>query len=127
MITRDYCEEFTLKAVLNSWVYAVKLKLDFVVLNQLLDIVRNGPANRGLRSFDNKARIVQPPAAKRETASPRDFLERQWWPRALKKRYSAPTPPNVLASPQRQGQISKEVGFAQGSQAGEEPGQARGR
>ena len=54
MNTMVYCEEFTLKAVLHSWVYAVKLKLEFVVLNQLLDIVRNGPANRGLRSFDNE-------------------------------------------------------------------------
>jgi hypothetical protein len=42
IITLDYAEYFTLKAIIHSWVYAVKLKLEFVVLNQLIDLAKNG-------------------------------------------------------------------------------------
>ncbi|PSN59886.1 hypothetical protein BS50DRAFT_579689 [Corynespora cassiicola Philippines] len=35
VIVLDYCEYFTLKAVLHSFVYAFKLQLEFVILNDL--------------------------------------------------------------------------------------------
>lgn len=41
---------FLIKATASSFAYAIKLKLEFVVLNQLLGIVKNGIAPRGLPS-----------------------------------------------------------------------------
>lgn len=39
VIALDYCEYFTLKAVLHSFVYAFKLQLEFVILNDLKAMV----------------------------------------------------------------------------------------
>lgn len=44
----DYMNMFTLKCTLHPFVYSVKLKLEFIVLNQLLTIVKKGLAP-GLR------------------------------------------------------------------------------
>ncbi|KAG4415709.1 hypothetical protein IFR04_011166 [Cadophora malorum] len=52
VITLDYCEYFTLKAVLHSFVYAFKLQLEFVILNQFKDVIANGGiAPRGLEAM----------------------------------------------------------------------------
>ncbi|KAM7186392.1 hypothetical protein V8F33_011865 [Rhypophila sp. PSN 637] len=45
----DYMNMFTLKCTLHPFVYSVKLKLEFIVLNQLLTIVKRGLVP-GLRS-----------------------------------------------------------------------------
>jgi hypothetical protein len=42
VITLDYCEYFTLKAVLHSFVYGVKLQLEFVILNDLKSMTQRG-------------------------------------------------------------------------------------
>jgi hypothetical protein len=42
IITLDYCEYFTLKAVLHSFVYAVKLQLEFVILNDVKRMASGG-------------------------------------------------------------------------------------
>ena len=47
-----YIDYFVLKASIQSLVYAIKLKLEFIVLNQLLDIVKHGIAPRGLHDAD---------------------------------------------------------------------------
>ena len=39
---------FTLKCTIHPFVYALKLKLEFIVLNQLLTLVRNGSQKHGL-------------------------------------------------------------------------------
>jgi hypothetical protein len=44
LTTFDYENMFTLKCTLHPFVYALKLKLEFVVLNQLLELVRGGMA-----------------------------------------------------------------------------------
>jgi hypothetical protein len=41
VITLDYCEYFTLKAVLHSFVYAFKLQLEFVILNDVKAMASN--------------------------------------------------------------------------------------
>jgi hypothetical protein len=38
----DVAGYFTLKAIIHSWVYGIKLELEFVVLNQLVDIAKSG-------------------------------------------------------------------------------------
>jgi hypothetical protein len=38
----DVAGYFTLKAIIHSWVYGIKLELEFVVLNQLVDIAKTG-------------------------------------------------------------------------------------
>ena len=43
----DYKNMFTLKCTLHPFVYALKLKLEFIVLNQLLALVKNGLAQPG--------------------------------------------------------------------------------
>lgn len=42
VITLDYCEYFTLKAVLHSFVYAFKLQLEFVILNDVKAMAQRG-------------------------------------------------------------------------------------
>ncbi|KAH7400711.1 hypothetical protein DE146DRAFT_693210 [Phaeosphaeria sp. MPI-PUGE-AT-0046c] len=44
----DYKNMFTLKCTIHPFVYALKLKLEFIVLNQLLTLVRNGAHRPGL-------------------------------------------------------------------------------
>lgn len=44
----DYKNMFTLKCTIHPFVYALKLKLEFIVLNQLLGLVRNGLQKPGL-------------------------------------------------------------------------------
>lgn len=43
----DYKNMFTLKCTVHPFVYALKLKLEFIVLNQLLALVKNGLAQPG--------------------------------------------------------------------------------
>lgn len=43
----DYKNMFTLKCTIHPFVYALKLKLEFIVLNQLLTLVRNGSEKPG--------------------------------------------------------------------------------
>lgn len=42
VITLDYCEYFSLKAVLHSFVYAFKLQLEFVILNDVKAMAQKG-------------------------------------------------------------------------------------
>lgn len=49
VITLDYCEYFTLKAVLHSFVYAFKLQLEFVILNDLKTMVEKKDFSRSLQ------------------------------------------------------------------------------
>ncbi|TID16357.1 hypothetical protein E6O75_ATG11475 [Venturia nashicola] len=42
VITLDLAGYFTLKAIIHSWVYGLKLELEFVVLNQLMKIAKAG-------------------------------------------------------------------------------------
>jgi hypothetical protein len=44
----DYKDMFTLKCTVHPFVYALKLKLEFIVLNQLLALVRNGLQKPGI-------------------------------------------------------------------------------
>ena len=48
LTTFDFMNMFTLKCTLHPFVYSVKLKLEFIVLNQLLSIVKRG-LTRGLQ------------------------------------------------------------------------------
>lgn len=42
IITLDLAGYFTLKAVMHSWVYGIKLELEFVILNQLKETAKSG-------------------------------------------------------------------------------------
>jgi hypothetical protein len=42
IITLDLAGYFTLKAIIHSWVYGIKLELEFVVLNQLKETAKSG-------------------------------------------------------------------------------------
>ncbi|KAF2103490.1 hypothetical protein NA57DRAFT_72465 [Rhizodiscina lignyota] len=44
MVVVDYADMFTLKASMHPFIYAIKLKIEFVVLNQLRRLVRHGIA-----------------------------------------------------------------------------------
>ena len=48
LIALAYADYFVIKATLQSLVYAIKLKLDFIVLSHLLEIVKHGIAPRGV-------------------------------------------------------------------------------
>ena len=49
-----FADVFLIKATASSLAYAIKLKMEFVVLNQLLSIVKNGIAPRGIPHTDEE-------------------------------------------------------------------------
>ncbi len=73
VITLDYCEYFTLKAVLHSFVYAFKLQLEFVILNQFKDVIANGGiAPRGLEAIQAEQNL-SPTTPSKPTGSPKKW------------------------------------------------------
>lgn len=66
-IVLAYTGIFLLKAVLTSFAYAIKLKIEFVVLNQLIGIVKHGLAPRGIHHVDEEQ--VSEPATGRSPAA----------------------------------------------------------
>ncbi|CZT03076.1 uncharacterized protein RAG0_09950 [Rhynchosporium agropyri] len=74
VIALDYCEYFTLKAVLHSFVYAFKLQLEFVILNQFKDVIANGGiAPRGLEAMQAEQKNHLSPTPARPANSPRKW------------------------------------------------------
>jgi len=62
VITLDYAEYFTLKAVLHSFVYAFKLQLEFVILNEFREVIaKGGIAPRGLDALQVDSNPPSPP------------------------------------------------------------------
>lgn len=55
-----YTDLFLLKATFASFTYAIKLKLEFVVLNQPIGIVKHGLAPRGIHHVDVE-QVPEPP------------------------------------------------------------------
>ncbi len=72
VIALDYAEYFTLKAVIHSFIYAFKLQLEFVILNQFKDVVANGGlAPKGLDALPE--RLESPPSL------PNRPKGKKWW------------------------------------------------
>jgi hypothetical protein len=54
VIVLDYCNYYTLKAILQSFFYAVKLRLEFVILNQFRDVIaKSVPTDLGTVPYDD--------------------------------------------------------------------------
>jgi hypothetical protein len=53
-IVLAYVDIFLLMIILTSFAYAIKLKLEFIVLNQLISIVKHGLAPRGIDRPDEE-------------------------------------------------------------------------
>lgn len=70
----DYTDKFTLKCTLHPLVYAIKLKLEFIVLNQLQSLVKKG-ITPGLGAAPNPAeenfKHASPSLSPSPSASPR--------------------------------------------------------
>ncbi|CZT51936.1 uncharacterized protein RSE6_13163 [Rhynchosporium secalis] len=74
VIALDYCEYFTLKAALHSFVFAFKLQLEFVILNQFKDVIANGGiAPRGLEAMQAEQKNHLSPTPARPANSPRKW------------------------------------------------------
>ncbi|CAO2650020.1 Nn.00g013120.m01.CDS01 [Neocucurbitaria sp. VM-36] len=65
VITLDYCEYFSLKAVIHSFVYAFKLQLEFVILNDVKAMAQKG---RFALSNPNSGQVY---ALRRDDGSPK--------------------------------------------------------
>jgi len=77
VITVDYCQYFTLKAVLHSFVYAFKLQLEFVILNQFKEVIaKGGIAPRGLEALQGDMTPPSPPA---QPSPPTKAAGKRWW------------------------------------------------
>ena len=74
VIGLDYAEYFTLKAVIHSFVYAFKLQLEFVILNEFKAVSQGGLAPRGLQTLEDHSPPA--PTAKKEGG--------MWWRYAKK-------------------------------------------
>ncbi|KAH7356381.1 hypothetical protein BKA65DRAFT_206483 [Rhexocercosporidium sp. MPI-PUGE-AT-0058] len=72
----DYTDKFTLKCTLHPLVYSIKLKLEFIVLNQLQSLVKRGmtpglgAAPLPLQGEEKSHRVSRPPTQS-PSASPR--------------------------------------------------------
>jgi hypothetical protein len=74
VISLDYAEYFTLKAVLHSFVYAFKLQLEFVILNEFREVIaKGGIAPRGLEALQVESNPPSPPSA------PTRVSGKKWW------------------------------------------------
>jgi hypothetical protein len=81
VISLDYAQYFTLKAVIHSFVYAFKLQLEFVILNQFRDVIANGGlAPRGLEALQaeyNPPKHTGPPTP--PSGSDYEVSDKRWW------------------------------------------------
>lgn len=82
IITLDLAGYFTLKAVIHSWTYGIKLELEFVVLNQLKQTAKSGVP--GLMSIPESGEDASRTTSGQ--ASPKNFSRMQsvgekpdWW------------------------------------------------
>jgi hypothetical protein len=55
LVTVDWNNMFTLKVTIHPFVYAVKLKMEFIVLNQLLALIKHGVAPRSFPAPDEES------------------------------------------------------------------------
>lgn len=78
VISLDYAEYFTLKAVLHSFVYAFKLQLEFVILNEFREVIAKGGIapkglNEGLNALQVESNSPSPPSP------PTRLGGKKWW------------------------------------------------
>jgi hypothetical protein len=66
LVTVDWNNMFTLKVVIHPFAYAVKLKMEFIVLNQLLALIKHGLAPSNFPAPDEES-----PDASAPTIPPR--------------------------------------------------------
>jgi hypothetical protein len=55
LVTVDWNNMFTLKVTIHPFAYAVKLKMEFLVLNQLLALIKHGVAPRSFPAPDDES------------------------------------------------------------------------
>jgi len=80
VISLDYAQYFTLKAVIHSFVYAFKLQLEFVILNQFRDVIaKGGLAPRGLDALQGEDNGPNPPFWQSTPPSGSDDEVKRWW------------------------------------------------
>ncbi|KAF2399820.1 hypothetical protein EJ06DRAFT_35703 [Trichodelitschia bisporula] len=73
----DYTDKFTLKCTLHPFVYSVKLKLEFIVLNQLQSLVKSSKFGRNLAILAVDEKTPAPPVfPPPKTGLERDFITR---------------------------------------------------
>jgi hypothetical protein len=109
----DLAGYFTLKAIIHSWVYGLKLELEFVVLNQLVDIAKSGVP--GLKSVTDdsvpESTVTSAPSGTTiapESESPGFMTRPDWLPPSpdasegksvsfqLTRRMSSPAPLGII-------------------------------
>lgn len=56
-----FTQTYLIKAALTSFAYAIKLKLEFIVLNQLLGLVKQDPTARDIPQLDDENLGTPPP------------------------------------------------------------------
>jgi hypothetical protein len=82
VIALDYAEYFTLKAVIHSFVYAVKLQLEFVILNKFRKVSKRGLAPRGLDAIafsSGDSSTHHPPGTLTPPSPPTKPEGKKWW------------------------------------------------
>jgi hypothetical protein len=65
LVTVDWNNMFTLKVTIHPFAYAVKLKMEFVVLNQLLALIKHGVAPRSFPAPDEESSDISRPTPQR--------------------------------------------------------------
>ena len=108
-IVLAYTEIFLMKAVLTSFAYAIKLKLEFLVLNQLVNIVKKGIAPRGIQQIDEEQ--VAEPSTRRPFATALESEKRRFSLTPFKQRSSmSPSLPSPVTKTPGSGQSEKSTG-----------------
>jgi hypothetical protein len=110
IITLDLAGYFTLKAILHSWVYGIKLELEFVVLNQLVEIAKSGvPGLSSIKDDDvpdssltesaENTRNCQPPISSPDSSSALKGKQPEgWWPPFPAEGYTSSNSPSFASS-----------------------------
>jgi hypothetical protein len=95
LITVDWNNMFTLKIIIHPFVYAVKLKMEFVVLNQLLALIKHGLAPSNFPAPDEESPDASGPTLTRG-GNQASFLSSQITATATREK----TDPKVTKTPQ---------------------------
>ena len=88
-IVLAYVDLFLLMTTLTSFAYAIKLKLEFIVLNQLISIVKHGLAPRGIHYPDEEQTLESP--ARRPPAGVLTSNKKLFSSTSFRRRSSMPT------------------------------------
>jgi hypothetical protein len=95
MIVLDYADYFYIKVIIHPFIYGLKLKIEFVFLNQLVALVKTGMGGHSFpRHYSGDRRSPAPSASLKQDSRGRIVPKKQWEMQKMSDAHLPPVPPN---------------------------------